>query len=84
MAKQAPVAKKPQKNSAIGTIPWGANNFPLIFQLLCEVEKMENFKVLFGRTNTRYVIHYFHVLYLSHQFVYRGVILEHGMIVNKV
>jgi len=46
---QIPVPKKPRKISAIGTISWGANSSALISQLLCEVEKPENFKVLFGK-----------------------------------
>jgi hypothetical protein len=46
---QIPVPKKPRKISAIGTITWGANSSALIYQLLCEVEKPENFKVLFGK-----------------------------------
>jgi hypothetical protein len=57
-AEQAPVAKKPRKISAIGTIPWGANNSSLIFQLLCEVEKTENFKVLFGKKDKHEVVGY--------------------------
>jgi len=68
--EQALVAKKPRKISAIGsgTIPLGANNSSLIFQLLCgEVEKTENFKVPFGKMDKHEVvgIHYFYGLYSS-------------------
>ena len=48
-AEQPSVLKKPQKTSTLGLIPWGANSSFLIYQLLCEVEKPENFKVLFGK-----------------------------------
>jgi hypothetical protein len=48
-----PAARKPRKSSALGTIPWAANKSTLILQLLCEVEKTENFKVLFGKKDKR-------------------------------
>jgi hypothetical protein len=48
-AEQPSVPKKPRKTSALGPITWGANSSFLIHQLLCEVEKPENFKVLFGK-----------------------------------
>jgi hypothetical protein len=48
-AEQPSVPKKPRKASALGSITWGANSSFLIYQLLCEVEKPENFKVLFGK-----------------------------------
>ena len=55
-AEQPSVHKKPRKTFALGPIPWAANSHTLAYQLLCEVEKSENFKVLFGKKDKHEVI----------------------------
>ena len=48
-APEKNVRKNPRKTSSLGLISWPANSSALIYQLLCEVERPENFKVLFWR-----------------------------------
>jgi hypothetical protein len=48
--KDGPTApKKARKVSNIPPLPWTAERSKLVWTLLTEVEKAENFKVLFGK-----------------------------------
>jgi hypothetical protein len=41
--------REAQKASTLGTMPWGAKDSSLSWELLTQVEKPENFKVIFGK-----------------------------------